>query len=33
LKGTYEFSIQHGMRIENLKGVYDIGLRIEKIRK
>ena len=33
LKGTYEFKIQHGMRIENLKGVYDIGLRIEKIRK
>lgn len=33
LKGTYEFRIQHGMRIENLKGVYDIGLRIEKIRK
>jgi gliding motility-associated lipoprotein GldH len=32
-KGTYEFKIQHGMRIENLKGVYDIGLRIEKIRK
>jgi gliding motility-associated lipoprotein GldH len=33
LKGTYEFKIQHGMRIENLKGVYDLGLRIEKIRK
>jgi gliding motility-associated lipoprotein GldH len=33
LKGTYEFRIQHGMRIENLKGVYDFGLRIEKIRK
>jgi gliding motility-associated lipoprotein GldH len=33
LKGTYEFKIQHGMRIENLKGVYDIGLRIEKIKK
>jgi gliding motility-associated lipoprotein GldH len=33
LKGIYEFRIQHGMRIENLKGVYDIGLRIEKIRK
>jgi gliding motility-associated lipoprotein GldH len=33
LKGTYEFKIQHGMRMENLKGVYDIGLRIEKIRK
>lgn len=33
LKGTYEFKIQHGMRIENLKGVYDFGLRIEKFRK
>ena len=33
LKGIYEFKIQHGMRIENLKGVYDFGLRIEKIRK
>jgi len=33
LKGTYEFKIQHGMRVENLKGVYDFGLRIEKIEK
>lgn len=33
LKGIYEFKIQHGMRVENLKGVYDFGLRIEKIRK
>ncbi len=33
LKGIYEFKIQHGMRIENLKGVYDFGLRIEKYRK
>jgi gliding motility-associated lipoprotein GldH len=33
LKGTYEFKIQHGMRVENLKGVYDFGLRIEKMRK
>jgi gliding motility-associated lipoprotein GldH len=32
-KGTYEFKIQHGMRIENLKGIYDFGLRIEKIKK
>jgi gliding motility-associated lipoprotein GldH len=32
-KGTYEFKIQHGMRVENLKCVYDFGLRIEKIRK
>lgn len=32
-KGLYEFKIQHGMRIEDLKGVYDLGLKIEKIRK
>ncbi|MCU0455999.1 MAG: gliding motility lipoprotein GldH [Bacteroidales bacterium] len=29
-KGTYSFTIRHGMRAENLKGVYDIGIRIEK---
>lgn len=33
LKGTYQFKIQHGMRIEDLTGVYDFGLRIEKISK
>ena len=33
LKGIYQFNIQHGMRMENLKGVYDIGLRVEKIIK
>jgi len=33
LKGNYQFKIQHGMRIEDLKGVYDFGLRIEKISK
>jgi gliding motility-associated lipoprotein GldH len=33
MKGTYQFKIQHGMRIEDLKGVYDFGLRIEKIIK
>lgn len=30
--GTYSFKIRHGMRAEDLKGVYDIGLRVEKIR-
>jgi gliding motility-associated lipoprotein GldH len=30
VKGTYQFKIQHGMRIGDLKGVYDFGLRIEK---
>jgi gliding motility-associated lipoprotein GldH len=33
VKGTYIFKVQHGMRIEDLKGVYDIGLRIEKTGK
>ena len=32
-KGTYDFKIQHGMRVENLKGVYDFGLRIERVKK
>lgn len=31
-KGIYEFKIQHGMRVEDLKGVYDFGLKIEKIK-
>ena len=30
-KGLYQFRVQHGMRVEDLKGVYDFGLRIEKI--
>lgn len=33
VKGIYSFKIRHGMRTETLKGVYDIGLRIEKIKK
>jgi len=33
VSGTYQFSIQHGMRLEDLKGVYDIGLRVEKTVK
>jgi gliding motility-associated lipoprotein GldH len=33
VKGTYQFKIQHGMRIEDLKGVYDFGVRVEKISK
>jgi len=32
-KGTYTFRIRHGMRDENLNGVYDLGLRISKIKK
>jgi gliding motility-associated lipoprotein GldH len=33
LKGSYKVKIQHGMRVEDLKSVYDFGLRIEKISK
>jgi gliding motility-associated lipoprotein GldH len=33
VKGIYEFNIRHGMRIEDLNGVYDFGLRIEKTGK
>jgi gliding motility-associated lipoprotein GldH len=33
VKGIYQFNIQHGMRIKDLKGVYDFGLRIEKTGK
>ena len=32
-KGEYIFKIQHGMRQEELTGIYDIGFRIEKISK
>jgi gliding motility-associated lipoprotein GldH len=31
--GIYSFKIRHGMRAEILKGVYDIGLRIERTEK
>jgi gliding motility-associated lipoprotein GldH len=33
VKGTYHFKIQHGMRVEDLNGVFDFGLRIEKVSK
>jgi gliding motility-associated lipoprotein GldH len=33
VKGMYQFKIRHGMRMEALKGVYDLGLRIEKTSK
>jgi gliding motility-associated lipoprotein GldH len=33
LRGNYRFSIQHGMRVEDLEGIYDFGLRIEKTGK
>ena len=31
--GTYEIKIQHGMRMADLKGVYDFGIRVEKTGK
>ena len=31
LKGDYIFKIQHGMRTTDLKGVYDFGIRIERL--
>ncbi len=30
LEGEYKFVIQHGMRTSNLRGIQDIGFRIEK---
>ncbi len=32
-KGVYNFQVRHGMRNEDLKGVYDLGIRIEKLKK
>jgi gliding motility-associated lipoprotein GldH len=29
-KGTYSFKVQHGMRSEDLNGIYDFGMRIVK---
>lgn len=29
-KGSYQIKIQHGMRTGELRGVYDIGIRVEK---
>jgi gliding motility-associated lipoprotein GldH len=33
VKGKYLFKIQHGMREVDLKGIYDIGLRIERFQQ
>jgi gliding motility-associated lipoprotein GldH len=30
VKGSYLISVRHGMRVEDLKGVYDFGIRVEK---
>jgi len=31
MTGVYKFSIQQGMRTDNLKGIRDVGIRIEKV--
>jgi len=33
VKGIYQFKIRHGMRVGNLEGVYDFGIRVEKTSK
>jgi gliding motility-associated lipoprotein GldH len=33
VKGTYQITVQHGMRLEDLKGVYDFGIRIVRFAK
>jgi gliding motility-associated lipoprotein GldH len=32
-KGTYTVKVQHGMRLQDLKGVYDFGMRVDRISK
>lgn len=31
-KGTYTFTIQQGMRLEELPGIHDVGIRIERVK-
>ena len=33
VKGTYHFAVRHGMRTDDLKGVYDIGVTVERFVK
>jgi len=33
VSGTYQITVQHGMRFADLRGVYDFGLRVEKTLK
>jgi gliding motility-associated lipoprotein GldH len=33
VKGSYLIKVKQGMRTEDLRDVYDFGLRVEKIRK
>ena len=30
MKGHYRFTLEQAMRTPNLKGIYDVGLRVEK---
>lgn len=30
-KGTYTFTIQQGMRMDELPGIHDVGIRIERV--
>lgn len=31
-KGTYTFTIQQGMRLEELPGIHDVGIRVERVK-
>lgn len=33
VSGTYQITVQHGMRAADLRGVYDFGLKVEKAFK
>jgi gliding motility-associated lipoprotein GldH len=33
VKGTYTVKVQHGMRLQELNGVYDFGMRVDRISK
>lgn len=33
VKGIYQIKVQHGMRVQDLKGVYDFGIRIVRFSK
>ncbi|MDY0098576.1 MAG: gliding motility lipoprotein GldH [Bacteroidales bacterium] len=32
-RGIYNIAVRHGMRAEDLKGVYDIGLKVTRVEK
>jgi gliding motility-associated lipoprotein GldH len=33
VKGIYTVKVQHGMRLQDLNGVYDFGMRVDRISK